>query len=253
MNHLDLFSGIGGFSLAGMHLGINTIAFCEIDEGCHPILNKIGKDIPIYRDIKEIHGDEFGHVDIITGGYPCQPFSVAGSQKAQKDDRHLWPEMFRVIAHIRPTWVVCENVYGHVKLGLDCVLNDLESIGYTTRSFVIPSLATGGNHRRDRVFIVAYTSGNGRNESKIARGNGQANDKCAKGTIESINNERCRSLRSELERKRYPSRRRGTKPPPLRVDDELPRRMDRNRMIGNSVDPEIAFEILKSILLCELS
>lgn len=248
MNHLDLFAGIGGFSLAAKWAGINTVAFCEIDQGCHKVLNKHWPRVPIHTDIKEINGSDYEGIDIITGGYPCQPFSVAGSQKAKEDDRHLWPYMFKVIAQAKPHWVICENVYGHVALGLDDVLHDLESIGYSSQSFVIPSLATGANHNRDRVFIVANSSSNGQHEGAPWACNGKANEHGEKGKEQDSYNEGRSGLRPGVERDCEPGGGRRAEPPEIRVDDGLPNRMDRNRMIGNSVDPLIAYEIMKVIV-----
>jgi DNA (cytosine-5)-methyltransferase 1 len=189
MKHLDLFSGIGGFALAARWANIETVAFCEIDSFCQKVLAKNFQNVPIHNDIKTLNGEDFAGIDIITGGYPCQPFSVAGSQKAQDDSRHLWPEMCRIIAQAKPTWAICENVYGHIALGLDCVLHDLEALGYACQSFVIPALGTGANHNRERVFIVAYAAGDGCNESKTARSDGAANEYCSQGAQENSHNE----------------------------------------------------------------
>ncbi len=247
MDHLDLFAGIGGFSLAARWAGINTVAFCEIDESCHKVLKKHWPDLPIHKDIKNLDGGDYEGIDVITGGYPCQPFSVGGSQKAKEDDRHLWPEMLRIITQAKPTWAICENVYGHIKLGLDSVLHDLEGIGYACQSFVIPALATGANHNRERVFIVAHSTGNGQHEGKTCTSNGKADEHGKKGEDENSNNERLGCLRFGVDRFGKEIGRWGVKPPALRVDDELPYRMDRNRMIGNAIDPMIAFELFKVI------
>ncbi len=244
MTVLDLFSGIGGFSLGLERVGMRTIAFCEIDPFCRKVLKKHWPDVPIFKDIKEVKNVK---ADVVCGGYPCQPFSVAGSQKAEKDNRHLWPEMLRVVAQTRPTWVIAENVYGHVALGLDKVLFDLESEGYTTRPLVIPACATGRPHRRDRVYIVAYSASNGRNESKTSPSNGTADEHCQKRPNKNSHNEGCGSLRFEVDRNGRTDWRRGTKPPALRVDDGLPYRMDRNRVLGNSLIPHIPEMIGRAI------
>ena len=168
MNHLDLFSGIGGFSL-GLEATqrINTVAFCEIDSFCTKVLNKNWPTVPVYKDIKELtyeklKADGIRPIDIITGGYPCQPFSQAGRKKGEEDPRHLWPEYFRLIKECRPTWVIGENVSGHIKLGLDSVLADLESEGYAVRTFSISAASIGSNHKRERVWVVAHTRQPGR-------------------------------------------------------------------------------------------
>lgn len=227
--------------------GIETISFCEIDSNCRKVLNKNFPDPPIHTDIRKLNGLDYEGIDIITGGYPCQPFSVAGGQKAEEDPRHLWPEMFRVITQAKPTWVICENVYGHVKLGLDCVLHDLENIGYACQSFIIPALATGANHNRERVFIVAYSASNGCDGGEIPRSNAETNDHGKEGKKENSNNERCVSLRFGVDWKGRQIGRWGTKPPALRVANELPNRMDRNKMLGNAIDPMVAYELMKCI------
>lgn len=163
MKHLDLFSGIGGFALAAKWIGLETVAFCERDKYAAGILQQHWPDVPIYDDIRNIK-QRIG-CDIITGGFPCQPFSVAGKQTGTPDDRYLWPEMLRIIAQERPTWVVGENVTGIIGLALDQVLFDLESQGYTARPFVIPAVAVDAPHRRDRVWIVAQSSGVRRGEN----------------------------------------------------------------------------------------
>jgi len=253
---IDLFTGIGAWSYAGHLLNIETIGFCEFEPECRRVLSKHWPEIKVINDIKDMKGDEFGYADIITGGYPCQPFSVAGNQKASEDDRHLWPEMYRVIKKVRPSWVICENVVGHIELGLDEVHHDLESIGYSSTTFDIPALATGANHNRRRVFIVAYTSSNGLDESTSTGSNEASNEYITKGTDKDSNNEGLSSLRSTMERGVCTDWRRGTKPAPLRMDDELPRQLDKNRgtrnkMLGNSIDPKICYEILKSIIHCK--
>lgn len=246
---LDLFSGIGGFSLAGRWCGIETVAFCEIDPFCQKVLRKnFGNSIKIHNDINDLDGKEYAGIDIITGGYPCQPFSVAGSQKAQNDARHLWPQMCRVIAQAKPDWVVCENVYGHISLGLDSVLHDMEGIGYSCQSFVISSLSAGANHNRERVFIVANSTSYGFNEGQAQGSNGAANEYGQEREKKNSNDERCGGIRFGVDRRGDKIGRWGVEPPVLRVANELPNRMDRNKSIGNSVDPVVAYNILKSIM-----
>lgn len=160
---LDLFSGIrlGGFSLGLERTGgFETVAFCEIDPFCQKVLKKHWPNVPIYNDVRDLDYD--GPVDVITGGYPCQPFSVAGKRKGQDDDRHLWPAMFELVKKHKPAWVIGENVAGHISMGLDDVLFDLENEGYGARAFVIPACAVDAPHRRDRVWIVANSQSAGK-------------------------------------------------------------------------------------------
>ena len=153
--HLDLFSGIGGFALAAGWAGYNTIGFCEIEDYPRRVLSKRFSGVPIHGDIRELDGSVYRGVSLITGGYPCQPFSAAGKRGGASDDRHLWPQMLRVIKQARPVFVVAENVAGHITLGLDEVLADLESEGYAGRAIVVPACAVNAPHRRDRVWIIA--------------------------------------------------------------------------------------------------
>ncbi len=155
MRVLDLFSGIGGFSLGLERAGMETVAFVEIEPFCQKVLAKHWPGVPIHKDIRELKGDAIGPVDLICGGYPCQPFSTAGKRGGASDDRHLWPEYLRLIQELRPSWVIGENVAGHISMGLDQVLADLEGEGYTWEAFVIPACAVDAPHRRDRVWIIA--------------------------------------------------------------------------------------------------
>ncbi len=162
MNVLDLFSGIGGFSLGLQRAGMKTVAFCEIDPWCRAVLSKHWPNVPCFDDIRyltyeRLRREQLTDIDVICGGYPCQPFSVAGKRMGAEDDRHLWPEYFRLIQALRPTWVIGENVGGHINMGLDAVLSDLEGAGYSVRAFVIPAVAVDAKHRRDRVWIVAHS------------------------------------------------------------------------------------------------
>ena len=169
---LDLFSGIGGFSYAGEKLvgGYETVAFCEYDKHAQKVLRKHWPDTEIIDDVRELANDAErfrGSVDIICGGYPCQPFSLAGVRRGDKDDRHLWPEMLRIIQAVRPTWVIGENVAGHITMGLDTVLSDLEAEGYQVRCFVIPAVGADAYHRRDRCWIVGYAKRDGSSAAEV--------------------------------------------------------------------------------------
>ena len=162
MRLLDLFSGIGGFSYAAETLigGYETVAFCEMDEFCQKVLKKHWPQVPIYDDVRTLDAARLGRIDIVTGGYPCQPFSQAGRRQGEEDERHLWPEMLRIIKSCQPRYVVAENVAGHVTMGLDQVLTDLEDQGYTTRPIIVPACAKNAPHRRDRVWIIGQLTTN---------------------------------------------------------------------------------------------
>lgn len=162
LTHLSLFSGIGGLDLAAEWAGFETVGQCEFADYQTKILEKHWPDVPRWRDIRDLTKDSFYErtglrtVDVISGGFPCQPFSVAGEQRGKDDDRYLWPEMFRVIRELRPTWVLGENVPGIIHLALDEVLASLEDEGYQTQSFIIPACGVGAWHKRERVVILAY-------------------------------------------------------------------------------------------------
>jgi len=160
MNHGSLFSGIGGFDLAAEWSGFTNLFNCEWEEFPRKVLKHHFPNAEQYGDIKEFDATTYsGRLDILSGGFPCQPFSVAGKRKGSEDERHLWPEMLRVIGDCQPRWVVGENVRGLVSwsngLVLEACYSDLENLGYSVQSFIIPACATGAPHRRDRVWIVA--------------------------------------------------------------------------------------------------
>jgi DNA (cytosine-5)-methyltransferase 1 len=187
---LDLFSGIGGFSLGLERTGgIETVAFCEYAKFPRKVLAKHWPNVPIYPDVRELtaerlHADGLGRIDIICGGYPCQPFSYAGKREGAEDDRHLWPEMRRLVETLRPTWVIGENVAGHITMGLDDVLADLDACGYSAQAFVIPACAVDARHRRDRLWLVAYrdNAGQSASEGRGQDGWNQSRDHAGRGS-----------------------------------------------------------------------
>lgn len=145
--------------------GMETVAFCEIEEFPRKILRKHWPDVPIFEDIRKLHAKDLPKaVDVICGGFPCQPFSQAGKRKGKADDRYLWPEMLRIISECRPTWVIGENVSGAITI-LREIKDGLDTVGYKSSIFDIPTSALGFPHHRRRMWIVAHANGNGLEES----------------------------------------------------------------------------------------
>ena len=176
MSHVDLCSGIGGFALGFEWAGLSKpVLFCDIEPWSRKVLSKHWPDVPIAVDVKELANDPDRFIPrtdprntILSSGYPCQPFSVAGKQRGKEDDRHLWPFISQIIAHKRPAFCVLENVYGHVALGLDEVLADLEAQDYAARAFIVPACAVNAPHRRDRIWIIARNVGNSEHDGSSA-------------------------------------------------------------------------------------
>lgn len=278
--HLDLFSGIGGFALAAGWAGYNTIGFCEIEDYPRRVLSSRFSGVPIHGDICELDGSVYRGVSLITGGYPCGPFSAAGKRGGASDDRHLWPQMLRVIKQARPVFVVAENVAGHITLGLDEVLADLESEGYAGRAIVVPACAVNAPHRRDRVWIIAkslaHSEGNGLQGCRARDKRSEHSEEVGQGTAESIGAGAGSSSRdvahSEIKRtqglrssgieespayvgqevplcghERIGSSYWETEPDVLRVVDGIPSRVDRLKALGNAIVPQVAYELIRHL------
>jgi len=153
--HIDLFSGIGGFALAARWTGFRTVAFCECEPYAKRVLRKHWPDVPIHDDVRSFPGERYAGATLLTGGFPCQPFSLAGKRAGEKDDRFLWPAMVAVIEAVRPAWIIGENVPGIVTMELDRCASDLEAQGYAVWPVIVPACAVDARHRRDRVWIMA--------------------------------------------------------------------------------------------------
>lgn len=225
LKHLDLFSGIGGFALAVKWVGgIETVAFSEIDPFCCKVLEKNFPGIKNYGDVRNVTEKEAW---LVTGGFPCQPFSVAGRKRGKNDDRYIWPEMFRVIQQTKPTWIICENAFNFVNMELEQTLIDLESEGYETQTFVIPAVGVEAPHRRSRIWVVANTNIEGLEGWK----------------------EYWKSKEELLTRKVSGSKPAIWKPEPElgRVANGIPNRVDRLKGLGNSIVPQLAQFLIQTI------
>jgi DNA (cytosine-5)-methyltransferase 1 len=232
MEHLDLFTGIGGFSLAARWAGIRTVAMCEIEEFPRKVLQKNFPGIPIHHDIRELNGSEYAGIDIITGGFPCQPYSRAGKQQGEGDARDLWPEMLRVISESRPRWVVGENSSNILNMAFDQIKADLEAIGYEVgEPLCIPAGAVNADHRRERSWICANS-----NQVGLQRSSEETVQRVAGLPIEPAGIFPSKRSRSSI-----------SKPENLRGYTGIPSGVDRIKALGNAVVPQVAYEILRCI------
>jgi DNA (cytosine-5)-methyltransferase 1 len=284
MRHVDLCSGIGGFALGFEWVGLSKpILFCDIEPWSRQILRKHWPDVPIAEDVKELANDPDGLIpdcDILTAGYPCQPFSLAGERRGTEDDRHIWPYILSIVQSKRPAWCVFENVYGHVSMGLDEVLSDLEGEGYAARPFIVPACAADAPHRRDRVWIIARNVGDTKNErhdsgsnTQRKRSTHQQEQRLGVWSKPSRPSENVAHTDSAQQQGRWissrihkehtkpnsgsdPSRQQATQfwlaePAVGRVAHGIPRRVDRLKGLGNAIVPQIAMRIGETIKQCE--
>lgn len=275
MTHASLFSGIGGFDLAAEWMGWQNVFNCEIDPWCRRVLFK---HFPLATQYEDIKSTDFtiwrGAIDILTGGFPCQPYSHAGKRLGSADDRHLWPEMLRAIREIRPRYVVGENVGGLLSWNegvvFEQVLADLEGEGYEVQTFVIPACGVNAPHKRDRVWIVAHRSDAGtqsvRRSGKdsiygplaIANPNRQGLKSRICGELGCVQTSptastRCKSTRTYTANRwaQFP-----TQSPIYPGNDGLSARLDRLRRehrartvkgAGNAIVPQVAYQIFQAI------
>jgi DNA (cytosine-5)-methyltransferase 1 len=288
MNHISLFSGIGGFELASEWIGWNNIASCEINPFGNKVLEYYWPNALHHDDVKtftkklldEKIKDWDSNDVILTGGFPCQPYSNAGKRKGKDDERHLWPEMLRVIQEIKPRWIVGENVRGLINwnggMVFDEVQTDLENSGYEVQPFILPACSKNAPHRRDRIWFVAYSNGSGKGnnggsnkgEAKEIRGKEKGNVSaklCSIGNATNSDSKR----QSSKEYREKESRRVAkesisanwqnfpTQSPICGGNDGISTELDgitfpkwRNESIkayGNAVVPQVVFEIFKAI------
>jgi DNA (cytosine-5)-methyltransferase 1 len=284
----SLFDGISGFPLAASWAGIKTKWISEIDPYCLKVSKKNFPNAIQYGDIKEIGKGrkwEPEPVTIISGGFPCQPFSVAGKQQGKEDNRYLWPEMLRVIREVKPRWVVGENVPGIINLALDEVLTSLENEGYKTETFIIPACGVNAPHKRDRVWIVAHSDSLQSERIRRLREMGSEKTKsysegdqwervrnATRNLCENIldtntNSERLQRSKVEGDFGRYDGavfernkfagllctnwKDFPTQPPICGRNDGISNRVDRIKALGNAIVPQVAHEIFKALVEIE--
>ena len=268
MTHLSLFSGIGGLDLAAEWAGFTTVGQCEFADYPTKVLEKHWPDVPRWRDIRTLTKESFYErtgqrtVDVISGGFPCQPFSVAGKQKGKNDDRYLWPEMLRVIRELRPHCVVGENVPGIIKIAAGQVVKDLERAGYHVVVFNFEAAAVGAWHRRSRVFFVgiadvadtARERGQGCIEfcaAKPAERSGQMQSDAESGT-EAVYDAMCSGCAGDARwgksQELADGRCWAAEPDVGRVAHGIPNRVDRLKCLGNAVVPQQAYPIFKALM-----
>ncbi len=276
--HLSLFTGIGGLDLAAEAAGFTTVGQCEWADYPTRVLEKHWPDVPRWMDIRTLGGESFygttglRTVDLISGGFPCQPFSVAGKQKGKGDDRYLWPEMLRVIRELAPRWVVGENVPGILRIAAADIVQDLEREGYNAVVFDFEAAAVGALHRRERVMFVANTSSERLQRNKqpeTFKDREPHRPVTEHSEVVSNTNNRSGILWRNGEFPAAPETQRGwnhyrgrtpeyvtrewwkAEPGVGRVADGISNRVDRLKCLGNAVVPQQFYPIFKAIMEVE--
>ena len=263
MRVLSLFTGIGGIDLGLERAGFTIAYHSEIDPYCQKVLRKHWPDVSNLGDVKNIKWEELDHVDVIAGGYPCQPFSTAGKRQGEEDPRHLWPYVRDAIRVLRPRYALMENVRGHLSLGFGTVLADLASLGYSAEWQVLPASAFGAPHRRDRLFFVAYPedefgdvgghlgdSHSARSGSEVSEqvgGGGRVVADAAQHSEAGAESYGLREVYWQAAESRESDRTSGSlgdrwedEPDVGRVAHGIPARVDRLAALGNAVVPQVA-------------
>ena len=260
MNGLSLFSGIGGLDLAFEWAGGKVKAMCEIEPYCQKVLRKHWPHVPLFEDIRELRSADVGKVDIIYGGFPCQPFSVAGNRKGQDDDRYLWPEFSKLVSEIKPRWVLAENVPGILRIAADDVCSDLERQGYCIGIWDFEAAAVGAKHRRERIFFVAHSGRSLRQRGfeqrtlrdEIERGTAYQPERPSCSPAPYSDSKRCEEQRESI---KLPETHAAfgccgwweSEPRMDRTSHGISYRVDRLRALVNAVVPQQAYPVFKAI------
>ena len=271
----SLFSGIGGLDLGLERAGMEIIWQSEIDPYCNKVLKKHWPEVPNYGNIKDIDWSRVPRPDVICGGYPCQPFSTAGKRRGTDDPRHLWPWVRDAISNLRPRYAILENVRGHITMGGTTVIAELAEIGYDAEWRIVSAAGLGAPHRRDRIIIVAYSSGQrsdgGQPRSDITQpsekglqkqiGTSSTNVAYSEGSASGSTQPydlRARIWQTTKLRKSDSATRTNsnwweTEPDVGRVADGVSNRVDRLRGLGNAVVPQVAEYIGRLVMAAELN
>jgi DNA (cytosine-5)-methyltransferase 1 len=278
MTHGSLFSGIGGFDLAAEWMGWENKFHCEWNEFGQKVLKYYWPESELFTDITKSDFTKYADkIDVLTGGFPCQPYSLAGLRRGKEDDRHLWPEMLRAIREIKPRWVVGENVRGLISwnggMVFDEVQADLEAEGYEVQPFLLPACGVNAPHRRDRIWFVAYSNnkGGGSGLGQVQSENGEVSQWNDNAEFSDTNATNTKSIRQEYalengelegRRFRFTNQRNvwdsfPSVSPICNGDDGISDRLDfvtfskwRNESIkagGNAVVPQLVLQIFKAI------
>ena len=239
----SLFSGIGGLDLGLERAGLKVIWQSEIDPYCNKILKKHWPEVPNYGNIKDINWTSVARPDVICGGYPCQPFSMAGKRKGKDDPRHLWPWVRTAISELQPRYAILENVRGHLTMGGLQVIGELAEIGYDAEWRIVSAAGVGAPHRRERIIIVAYP-----NDSKLGNDNhGGINTRTIRSRGKVFIADSAGSSPSRSDSHWVSEPRMG------RVADGVSDRVDKLRGLGNAVVPQLAEYIGRLVMAAELN
>ncbi len=260
MEFISLFAGIGGFDLGFERAGMECVAQVEINPFCQKVLAKHWPNVPRFGDIRNVGKHNLPTTDVLCGGFPCQPHSLAGKRRGEEDDRNFWPEYFRLITELQPAWVVGENVPGIRTTILDDILSDLEGEGYATVTLDIPAIAFNAPHRRHRYFIVAHNDSFRRRISSVAWEQKETLHADGDGTSQPMANANSNGLQGQrVSEKTFGEGKAdfsfpvngnhwSVEPRMGRVANGVPNRVDRLKSLGNAIVPQVAEFVGRAIL-----
>jgi DNA (cytosine-5)-methyltransferase 1 len=252
LKHLALFNGIGGFQLAASWMGWENVAHVEINDWCNKVVKQHFPNSKCYTDIKNFDGKQYANtIDIISGGFPCQPFSIAGKRKGTEDERYLWPEMLRIIREVKPTFIVGENVSGIWPM-VDQICSEVENEGYEIEPIDITACAVGAGHIRERYWFLAYSKRFAQSFGIFDR-NGNKTEGWNKGTQIGCENRQLFEMASNAN-KRVPGWEwEFSEPKLVRIPHGVSDELDRIKALGNAIVPQVAYEIFEVIQMAAIA